>query len=750
MKFRSNSTSIGFQRIGAAVLLAGVMLLLLLSEILGTPHAKTPKKILALYWDNRESPADDILSKNFQAVMDSVPAETVEYYSEYLEATRFPGENQALLARDYLRQKYSNRPIDVIVAFGDVPLDFLLKYRDSLFTHIPIVFLTVRRFTTQARAAGAGMTGIIYFNAYKETLELALRLHPGTEQVFIVSGSTDHDKRYETLCREQLQDYESHVSINYLTDISPDELTSQLKNLPKRSLVFYIWQQARLEDGRILETRDVLAQVVHVSAVPIYGVANWQIGRGIVGGYLRTNETTGTRAAEMALRIVNGERAQDISVEAIPIVPMFDWRELRRWGIAEDLLPRGSVVRNRVPSFWEEYKWYAVALTSVLILQSTLIAGLIINHVRRKRAEMALRAAQESLTITLEASQMGTWDLDLTRDYSGHRSLRNDQIFGYDTPKADWGREIARCHIVEEDQKIFDAAFARAQKTGELYFEARVHWQDGSIHWMAARGRFYSDETGQPIRGAGVNFDITERKAAEEALSGLSGQLIHAREDECARIARELHDDLNQRMAIIAIELDQLRQATPEKDGQLLGNLQKLMDQVVDVSREIHRISHDLHPSKLTQLGLVAATKSLCDELHLSHDLKIEFYHERIPADLSHDISLCLYRLVQECLNNVIKHSGAAKVQVELRGIGEEIRLRVSDTGKGFDVESPRTRKGLGLISMRERLRLVGGQISIGSHPDCGTQIEVRIPLRRIILDYKSSPLDEKTQAAQE
>ena len=504
-----------------------------------------------------------------------------------------------------------------------------------------------------------------------------------------------------------------------------------------------------------------------------------------------------------------------------------------------------------------EVRWYEAR---IVITEGDKVLSVVREITDRKRAEAALHDAQESLTIAVEASQMGTWDLDLARDYSGHRSLRHDQIFGYDTPQAEWGREIARRHIVEEDRPLFDEAFERAMATGALDFEARVRWPDGSVHWMAARGRFYFDENGRPTRGAGVNFDITrrrqaeeslreseerfrnmadnapvmiwisgadkgctyfnqqwltftgrtieeelgigwsngvhpedytrcietytnafdrrepftmeyrlrradrefrwvldkgaarfspggefmgyigscmditEQKAAEESLGDLSGQLIRAREDECARIARELHDDLNQRMALISIALEQLGQGAPETDGNMSQQLKELMKQAEEVSREIRRISHDLHPSKLVHLGLVASVKSLCDELHQMHKIKIEFNHDGVPAGLSQDISVCHYRIAQECLNNVIKHGGAPDAKVELLGTADAIVLRVSDTGVGFDVGSPASKRGLGLVSMRERLRLVGGTLSIESRPSQGTRITASVPLRTAIL----------------
>jgi PAS domain S-box-containing protein len=515
-----------------------------------------------------------------------------------------------------------------------------------------------------------------------------------------------------------------------------------------------------------------------------------------------------------------------------------------------------QVVEYRLTLDGEE-RWYEARIVTT---EGDKMLSVVREITDRKRAEEALQGAQESLTIALEASQMGTWDLDLTRDFSGHRSLRHDQIFGYDTPQAEWGREIAKRHIVEEDRPLFDEAFERAMATGTLDFEARVRWSDGSVHWMAARGRFYFDENGRPTRGAGVNFDIsrrrqaeeslreseerfrnmadnapvmiwmsgvdklctyfnrqwlifsgrnieeelgmgwadgvhpedckhcietynnafdrrepftmeyrlrradrefrwvldtgtprfsptseflgyvgscidiTERKAAEESLEDLSGQLIRAREDECARIARELHDDVSQRMALMSIALEQLGQGAPETNGNMSKQLKQLMNQAGEVSREIHRIARDLHPSKLVYLGLVAAVKSLCDELHQIHKLKIEFSHDGVPAGLSQEISLCLYRIAQECLNNAIKHSGARDAKVKLLGTGDEIVLRVSDTGLGFDPDSPAIKRGLGLVSMKERLRLVRGNISVESRPSQGTQITASVPLGTLIL----------------
>ena len=226
-------------------------------------------------------------------------------------------------------------------------------------------------------------------------------------------------------------------------------------------------------------------------------------------------------------------------------------------------------------------------------------------------------------------------------------------------------------------------------------------------------------------------FDITERKTMENALRDLSARLIGVQEEERRRIARELHDDLNQRMAILSIELQQLDRAAPEGEEALHTRIQNLWTRAQGISAEIHRMSYQLHPSAAEHLGLAVAVQDLCCEVSEHQGLKIEFRQDGFPAMLPTEVALCAFRIVQESLHNVIAHSGADEAIVVLEKTDQAVSLSISDEGCGFDVESAGINGGLGLISMRERLRLVGGEIVIRSQPSRGTQIEVSIPLAR-------------------
>ena len=223
--------------------------------------------------------------------------------------------------------------------------------------------------------------------------------------------------------------------------------------------------------------------------------------------------------------------------------------------------------------------------------------------------------------------------------------------------------------------------------------------------------------------------DVTRRRQAEEELRNIGGRLINAQEEERTRLARELHDDLSQRLALLSLEIEQMRPQIPAGQNGLNNSVDRLSKKTQELGSDIHRLSYQLHPFKLDHLGLSAAIESLCVELSAHRDLEIKFRKQGFPAVLPEDVTLCAFRIAQESLHNVVKHSGASEAQVVITKTASVVRLRISDNGVGFDVELVKRKKRLGLISIKERLRLVDGKISIRSQPNKGTQIDVSIPL---------------------
>jgi len=258
----------------------------------------------------------------------------------------------------------------------------------------------------------------------------------------------------------------------------------------------------------------------------------------------------------------------------------------------------------------------------------------------------------------------------------------------------------------------------------------RLRRHDGEYRWIFDIGvpRFSGD--GSFVGYIGACTDITERKLAEEALSRVGQRLIQAQEEERSRIARELHDDVNQSIALLGIELEELKQNLPVSALALRHGIQAVQDRILHTGKDIRAISHRLHSPKLEYLGIAAAAGSFCRELSEQWKVEISFSHADIPPDVPREISLCLFRVLQEALQNAVKHSGTCQFKAELRGSPHEIHLIVSDAGVGFDPQVAWRGPGLGLVSMRERLQLVKGEISITSQPNCGTTVRAWVPLR--------------------
>jgi signal transduction histidine kinase len=347
-----------------------------------------------------------------------------------------------------------------------------------------------------------------------------------------------------------------------------------------------------------------------------------------------------------------------------------------------------------------------------------------------KDVEQILRQRDRELTEAQRLSRTGSWKWDPVSD-AVTWSAELYRLGGYNPDLPPPSFQDHDQFFVPESWERLKHGVEKALRTGKPYeLDLEAIRLDGKKLWLTTRGEPVLDANGHPLYLRGTTQDITERKLSEDALLAMSGRLITAQEEERTRIARELHDDLSQRLALLLISLQQFKQGMPGLSSQSQEHLQSIEELATDLSSDIHGLSHQLHPAKLETLGLVASLQGFCREFSLQHEIPIRFVHSNISGAISQDVTLCLFRITQEALQNVARHSGAAEASVELSGHPEEIALCVSDSGQGFDVESAKGAAGLGLVSMRERLRLVGGQLSIESRPSHGTRIHARVPWR--------------------
>jgi len=277
---------------------------------------------------------------------------------------------------------------------------------------------------------------------------------------------------------------------------------------------------------------------------------------------------------------------------------------------------------------------------------------------------------------------------------------------------------------VERCRRVYGTAFEQRKP---FQLEHRLRRHDGEYRWVVTAGVPRYSAAGSFVGYIGTSVDITERKLAEGVLS--SQKLIEAHEEEGSRIARELHDDINQRLAVLGIRLSSLMQGPPAPTPEFKREIGEVSQEIASLAADIQAVSHRLHPAKLEILGLERAAASFCEEMSNRHGLTIDVHFENIPTALPREISLSLYRVLQEALQNVVKHSASRHADVSLKGQLDTIHLTVEDSGAGFDPEETMRGRGLGLTSMNERLKVVGGHLSIRSQVGHGTTIHAVAPL---------------------
>jgi len=358
--------------------------------------------------------------------------------------------------------------------------------------------------------------------------------------------------------------------------------------------------------------------------------------------------------------------------------------------------------------------------------------GMAVDITDRKDAEESLRRKEKELKEAQRLAGVGSWQWDPDTDTVGW-SEELYRIAGRDAslPAVSY-KEHSQLYTQESWDRL-QRAVEGALDTGAPYeLVLEMIRADGTHRWVTARGEARRDSTGRIARLRGTVQDITERKLAEEALSSVNGRLLEAQESERARIARDLHDDIGQRLALLTVVLSEAKGLLPDSSGgELRGCLDALQRHTTEIIADVQALSHDLRPPRLLHLGVVAAMQGFCEELAAQKSTEIDFRYENVPDTVPPEVSLCLFRVLQEALHNAVRHSRVGHFDVRLRGTGNTVDLTVRDDGVGFDVEAATRGLGLGLTSMKERLKLVGGELLVKSQSTRGTTVLARAPLQR-------------------
>jgi PAS domain S-box-containing protein len=388
-----------------------------------------------------------------------------------------------------------------------------------------------------------------------------------------------------------------------------------------------------------------------------------------------------------------------------------------------------SVGRGQVFGMWtfamtrEERDW-----PEPLVKRLQLTAQIFANALARRRSDEELRESQERLDLSADSAGAGLWSLDLasgvfwvTKQFRELFDFSPDEVVNFD-------RVLSAVH--PEDRGLLREKVREVAASGvEDRVDYRIIRPDGSVRWVSSNGRVRAGAQVETVRLMGVTVDITDRKLAEEAARELSGRLIYAHEVERARLARELHDDVTQRLARLAIDAGRVE--ILNSDPEVRETMREVREGLVRLSEDIHALSYRLHPSVLEDLGLAEALKTEIERVARQESIPVTAKLGDIPESVPHDVALCLFRVAQESLRNVARHAKARTVEVAVRALDGGLQLAVRDDGAGFDPTLKRQRRTLGLTSMQERVRQLRGELDIESAPGRGTTVVAWVPLKK-------------------
>lgn len=540
----------------------------------------------------------------------------LQSHIEYLDAKRNPDRDYLDRFDGLLQHKLSHLRFDLILTSDAEALDFTLRHRQQLFSQTPIVFCGISNLRPELSAAGEPITGVEERPSFRETVELALRLHPATRELVFIGRTEDPS---EALTREALRQlaasYPQEPRFTFWDDLPAEELRPRLSQLQPGQLVFRIGS-IKAGNGRIWSFAESTRFIHQHAAVPQYGFYDHVLGEGIVGGKLVSATNQGRQAAELGLRILRGEEPQAVAVVSADSNPyLFDDRELKRFGISPKQLPAGSIRLHQTSSFYSVPKrdyWLGLGLLASLLAG----AGLLVWNIRsRRRSEAALRSSEERLRLALEGSQDGLWDWDTVTG----RNIVDERwcsMLGYT-------KQEIREHIDQwtelvhpEDLPVISAAHQECVEGHTSHFagEFRMRTKDGDWKWILGRGTVVErGADGRPLRLTGTHKDISRQKATEQALQTAVAAAENAR-DRIDVILKSISDGL------IVTDTGNRVQLINEAAQRLLGvDGQAGVDRAVESLLELPAYADQL--AQTWKLGQAPPPQDL--ELHQQGELRV-------------------------------------------------------------------------------------------------------------------------------
>ncbi len=479
-----------------------------------TAQAANHKRVLVLYSFGRGFWPIGVVAGAFQTELAREFQQPIEFHEAVLESPRFATSNSEDVVVSYLQTLFAGGSPDLVVPCGGPAVRFALRQRFRLFPSVPLLLAAAERRHLNGFTLDTNTTAVTASFDFPGVIENIQHVWPGTTNVVVVLGNSSLETFWKTEMEREFEPFTNHLAFAWWNEFTLADMQERARGLPAHSVIFYgsMFVDA---SGVPYEHDRALTALRATANAPIVGMFEEDLGLGIVGGPLLGLHQMGRETARVAGRILRGESSGNINTPTIkPQKPVYDWRELKRWGISERQLPAGSEVRFRTPTFAEQYRWKVFGIIGLCVVEAVLIVALAYQLRRRRQTERSLRESQERMNLATGAANLGIWDWDLVEDKlwaAGPIAAR----IGLKAPDLSYAAYLLQS-VHPADRDTVRRALAKAMQ-GDGHFESvhRTARSDGQMRWISLRGRVEFDNQHKPLRMRGVSLDITARKQAE-------------------------------------------------------------------------------------------------------------------------------------------------------------------------------------------------------------------------------------------
>lgn len=720
-------------------------------------HAEdAPRRVLMLHAFNYTFPATGLIADAARKRLLERSPQRIEIDADFLDLVRAPDLEREMRTAEFLREKYSRTPPDVVMTLGSAALPFIVKYRDHIAPKVPVVFSGVSPSNYSSLQPPPDVTGIITEFNLDKTLALAERLQPNARRLFVIAGSSPIDRLWQTTARRIIEARDRKFETTYLFDRSYDELVDELASVPGNAIVVILTVFVD-RTGKTFVPQEVATALARISPVPVYAPYDTFLGNGIVGGFVEPFESVGIAAADMVLEIIAGRDPATLPPQTNPNQAYrVDYRAMRRWNLRESNLPPGSIVLFKGSSIWDQHRNLVLAFLAVFGLQTAFAGALLIQQRRRRRAEALLKESEERMTFAAASVNLGLWQFDRT----------TNELWATEHCRALFGladgvpltRDTILAAIHPEDRELAIAALRETAKPSEVT-DLRVVLPNNQMRWVRIRARSHSDDRGTPNQLSGIFVDITDQKTSEAEAELQRQEVTHLMRvsvlgELSGSIAHEVNQPLTAILSNAQAALYLLAQESPD-----LVEVRSALEDIVQEDNRAGEVIHRLRSlmkkgerkSETVDVnGLVKSTVALLNNELISRRINVNVDLENdLPATSGDPVQLqqVLLNLVMNAMDAMAPtpitrrlvelstrttQTGAVEVLVKDHGPG----IHLLENGRLF--EPFYTTKdhglGLGLTICSTIIQAHGGNLTLANSEDGGAIARLSLPPREMLI----------------